>query len=182
MIVSLFGDISYHGVGFLILVNNGIGYKVILPEDAAQEIQGTVTLYTHEVIRDSERELFGFLSIDALTLFWKLVSVSGVGPRTAQKIVFSHQTEKVKERIMAGDLAFLTSVPGIGKKTAQKIILELKGVLAQEPDVAVFDSDAVDALVGLGYSRKDAQEMLSGVEGETLEERIRGALRQRGAK
>lgn len=180
MMVLLLGEVLYHGVGFVIVVNGGVGYKVILPEDAAHGLHGVVTVYTHEVMRENERELFGFLSIGALELFWKLIGVSGVGPRTAQKIIFAHEIEKVKERIMAGDLAFLTSVPGIGKKTAQKIILELKGVLAQEPESAVFDTDAVDALVGLGYARKDAEKMLSSVEGQTTEERIRLALRAFG--
>ena len=95
MIVLLTGEVSYHGVGFAIVVNGGIGYKVILPEDHAHQMHGHVTIYTHEVIRENERELFGFLAVEALELFWKLVSVSGVGPRTAQKIVFSNQTDKV---------------------------------------------------------------------------------------
>jgi len=181
MIVTLHGLITHHGIGFVIVENAGIGYKVNVPEDQAHGLRGEVHLFTHEVMRESERELFGFLSVDGLELFWKLIGVSGVGPKSGQKIVFADDTEKVKDRIMAGDVSFLTSVPGIGKKTAQKIIIELKGALAQEPDVATFDADAVEALVGLGYSRKDAQEMLSGVEGETIEDRIRAALRAKGS-
>ncbi len=78
---------------------------------------------------------------------------------------------------MSGNLAFLTGVPGIGKKTAQKIILELKGVLADPEQVASVDSDAVDALVALGYSKKDAEQTIAGVEGKSTEERVRQALR-----
>ena len=173
----LTGEVIYHGLGFLIISNQGIGYKVILPEDAAHGLRGMVTLYTHEVIRDSERELFGFRDVVSLELFWKLISISGVGPRIAQKIVFSGVVEKVKERIMAGDLAFLTTIPGVGKKTAQKIILELKGALAQEPDASVFDQDAIGALMGLGYSNRDAEQILSQVQADTTEERIRLALK-----
>ncbi len=178
MIVSLKGSVIHHGVGFVIIENAGIGYRVQVPEDRAHQLHGDVFLYTHEVIRESERELFGFLTVEALELFWKLIHVSGVGPKSAQKIVFTNQTEKVKERIMAADLSFLTSVPGIGKKTAQKIILELKGVLAQEPVILTADQDALEALVALGYPRKTAEQALAGLdEQETTEGRIRTALK-----
>lgn len=177
MIASLRGKVIYHGLGFVIVENNGVGYRIILPEDRAHGLQGDVFLYTHEVIREDEHELFGFLSVLALELFWKLRSVSGVGPKSAQKIVFASDVEKVKERIMAGDIAFLTSVPGIGKKTAQKIILELKGVLAQEPEISVADQDALEALIALGYARKEAQQALEGLEDQTTGEKIRAALK-----
>ena len=172
------GQLLYHGIGYLIVERDGIGYKVTVPEDKAHGFAGEVKLYLHETVRDSERELFGFESILQLELFWKLVGVSGVGPRSAQKIVFSNKIDQVKSRIMAGDLASLTDVPGIGKKTAQKIILELKGALADEPDTASLDQDAIEALVGLGYSRRDAEAALSGIEAEGTEDRIRAALKR----
>jgi Holliday junction DNA helicase RuvA len=150
---------------------------VTLPEDAAHGLSGEVTVFTHEVIRESERELFGFLSLSSLELFWKLINISGVGPKSAQKIVFAGSVDEVKGNIMKGNLSFLTDIPGIGTKTAQKIILELKGALAEEPSVAAFDADAIEALVGLGYSRKQAEDALSGLEAETTEERIRAALK-----
>jgi Holliday junction DNA helicase RuvA len=177
MIVSLCGIVVYHGIGFVIVENAGVGYKVNIPEDRAHALRGQVHLFTHEVIRESERELFGFLRVETLELFWKLISVSGVGPKSGQKIVFADETEKVKERIMAGDISFLTNVPGIGKKTAQKIILELKGALAQEPEVSVFDEDAVEALVALGYGRKQVEQAMAGLQEETTEGKIRSALK-----
>lgn len=180
MIVSIDGIVTYHGLGFVVIETGGVGYKIVLPEDIAHAQHGQIRFYTHEIIRDPDHELFGFMSIEALELFWKLINVSGVGPRTAQKIVFVDVVEKIKERIMAGDLLFLTNVPGIGKKTAQKIILELKGALVQEPELSVFDTDAVEALISLGYQRKDAERVLSGVSGDTIEERIRAALKMLG--
>ena len=177
MIVSLQGHVIYHGIGFVIVENVGIGYKIVVPEDRAHEMQGDVFLYTHEVIREDSHDLFGFFTMDALELFWKLTNVSGVGSKSAQKIVYAAEVEKIKERIMSADISFLTNVPGIGKKTAQKIILELKGVLAQEPIVSVIDQDTIDALVGLGYSCKQAEQVLDGLEGETAEDRIRAALK-----
>jgi Holliday junction DNA helicase RuvA len=178
MITTLHGKIKFHGVGFVIVEVAGVGYRVNVPEDRAHELSGEVTLFTHEVQREDQHELFGFLSLEALELFWKLISVSGVGPKVGQKIVFANSIEKVKEKIMKGDLTFLTDIPGIGKKTAQKIILELKGVLVDDTVRPMgFDNDAIEALVGLGYPRRQAEDVLSGLEAETTEDRIRGALK-----
>jgi Holliday junction DNA helicase RuvA len=99
------------------------------------------------------------LSLEALALFWKLIAISGVGPRVGQKIAFAGAVGDVKAAIMAGKVEFLTDIPGIGTKTAQKIILELKGALAGEPASSV-DPDALEALLGFGYTRKQAEEAL----------------------
>lgn len=177
MIARIEGTVVAHGVGFLIVSCQGLGYKIQMPEHAAHELSDAVILFTHEVQRDDGRELFGFTSLAQLELFWQLIGVSGIGPKGSQKIVFSGSVDRVCERIMAGDVAFLSAVPGIGKKTAQKIILELKGVLAEEVTGAALDADAVQALVGLGYQRRRVEEVLAGVEGKTTEARVRGALR-----
>lgn len=186
MMAYIQGRILYHGVGYVIVENggstgsppSGLGYKVTIPESAAHEIQNPATLYLHEAQRDDGRELFGFASMTQLELFWKLIAVSGVGPKSAQKIVYSDAVDQVKAKIMAGNLAALMDVPGVGKKTAQKIILELKGVLVEEPGVMGLDRDAVEALVGLGYSRRDAEAALSGIEEGDTETRIRVALKR----
>ena len=187
MIVKLKGTVSYWGKDFIFLDVGAIGYKLVVPDFAVPKFSGgagpgsagqeEITLYTHEINRDDAHELFGFSDIDALELFWKLISISGVGPRGAQKIVFAGTGSEVREKIMDGDLGFLQSVPGIGKKTAQKIILELKGVLAEtdEPMTNV-DEDAVEALIGLGYKRKEAVRVIEGLEGST-EEKIKKALK-----
>lgn len=172
------GSVLFHGVGYLLVECHDVGYKIMMPESVAHEFQGEVTLYLHEVTRDDGKELFGFRSVLELEFFWKLISVSGVGSKSAQKIVFSDAVDRVKAKIMAGDLAALTDVPGIGKKTAQKIILELKGVLVEEPGVAVIDADAIEALIGLGYIRRDAEAALNGLEQVTTDDRIRAALKR----
>lgn len=178
MITTLHGKIEYHGIGFVVVEVGGVGYKVNLPEDRVHELTGEVLVYIHEVQREDQHELFGFLSMEALHLFWKLTNVSGVGPKVGQKIVFASSVEKVKEKIMKGDIAFLTDIHGVGKKTAQKIILELKGVLVEDIGRPVgFDNDAVEGLVGLGYPRRQAEDVLAGLEGETTEDRIRAALK-----
>ncbi len=180
MIAKVSGSVIYHGVGFVIVDCGDLGYKVNLPEDVAHGQSGDVTFFTHEVIREDQRELFGFLTIDALELFWRLTSVSGVGPRSGQKIVFAGPVARAKENIMKGNVAFLTDVPGIGTKTAQKIILELKGMLADEPSKSSVDPDALEALVGLGYPRKQAEDVLAMIDAESSEERVTKALKMMG--
>ncbi|MBI2473790.1 Holliday junction branch migration protein RuvA [Candidatus Uhrbacteria bacterium] len=178
MMAFIQGTVLHQGLGYLLVECGGIGYKITLPETVAYSIQQQVTFFLHEVLRDNERELFGFASIAQLELFWKLIAVSGVGPRSGQKIVFSDQTDHIKAKIMAGDVVSLTHVPGIGKKTAQKIILELKGALAEEPMASSADLDAVEALIGLGYSRRDAQAALLELDDLDTESRIRAALKR----
>jgi Holliday junction DNA helicase RuvA len=180
MIAKLTGQIVYRGDGFVVVECGGIGYKVTLPDEVARGQGGTVSFFTHEAIRDDQRELFGFLSADALELFWRLTSVSGVGPRSGQKIVFSAPVARVKESIMKGDVAFLTAVPGIGTKTAQKIVLELKGELADDPAALSVDADALAALESLGYPRKQAEDVLAMIDAATSEERVTKALRMMG--
>ena len=180
MITTLTGIITYHGIDFVIIEVDGLGYRVFLTADQATGLSGETTLFTHEVVRDTERELYGFFSMAALELFWKLIAVSGVGPKVGQKIITANDVEQVKERIMAGDLSFLTSIPGVGKKTAQKIILELKGALTEDIPSSVLDEDAVEALVSLGIKRSQARDILGSVEAESTDERIRAALKMLG--
>ena len=177
MIITISGTVAHRGKNFVIISCQGIGYKVIWPENAVAILSGAVTLYTHEVQREDGRELFGFLTMAALELFWKLLEVSGVGPRNAQKIIFAAPVEEVRANIMKGNLAFFTEISGVGTKRAQKIILELKGVLVDGDSGTSVDRDAVEALIGLGYQRRQAEEALRGIEGESTEDRIRSALK-----
>lgn len=174
------GDVIYQGVNFVVIQTGGLGYKVFLPEQIVFSTKGRVTFFTHEVIRDSERELYGLTSMHALELFWRLISVSGVGSKSAQKIVYAEEIGSVKQKIQNGDLTFLTSVQGIGKKTAQKIVLELKGVFVEDEIGGGFDEDAISALQALGYSRRDSEQILSTVQAETTEERVVQALKMLG--
>lgn len=179
MISILHGTVTYHGPGFLFLMVQDVGYKVTLPESVAHGLSGEITLYIHEAVRDDGHELFGFTTIAALELCWKLIDVNGVGPKMAQKIVYGGRSvEEVTEKVMNGDVGFLSTIPGVGKKTAQKIILELQGKLVDTPSPLV-DEDALVALMGLGYAKLQVEEVLKGMEG-TTDEKIRSALKMLG--
>ncbi len=178
MIALLAGSVIHRGDGYILLRSGDIGYRVFMPDPVAQTLPERATVYIHEVVREDGRELFGFPAVEHLELFWRLIGISGIGPKGAQKIIFAGPFERVKQSLATGDLAFLTAVPGIGKKTAQKIILELKGVLAEEEAAAgSVDEEAIQALLGLGYVKKEAQEALEQVEGVSTEARVRGALK-----
>ncbi len=179
MIAMLKGTVAFRGNGFLIVDVAGVGYKVTMPEMLIRALPSEVMLYTHEVQRDDGRELFGFENMNTLELFWRLTTVSGVGPKSAQKIANAGTVDVVKSHIMKGDVAFLSAVPGIGKKTAQKIILELSGIIAEEGDASTGsgqNGEEIDALMGLGYTRKQADDALKDTKG-SVEDRIRAALK-----
>ncbi len=178
MISMLTGTVAHHGVGFVILNVHGVGYNVTIPEAVAHGLSGEITLFTHHVTRDDGPELFGFTTLHGLELCAKLCDVNGVGPKIAQKIVYGGRSiEEVIEKVTMGNVEFLSGIPGVGKKTAQKIILELQGKLVEAPGSRV-DEEALTALMGLGYSKLQAEEALSGLDPlASSEEKIRGALK-----
>ena len=179
MISMLTGTIAHHGLGCVILTVAGVGYRVTLPESVAHGLSGEVTLYTHHAIRDDGQELFGFTTLSGLELCAKLCDVNGVGPKMAQKIVYGGRSvDEVIEKVTKGDVEFLSTIPGVGKKTAQKIILELQGKLVEVP-TSVVDDEALTALMGLGYSKMQAEGALSELGKELgAEDLIRAGLKR----
>ena len=181
MISYIKGTIIRKGGNWVILENQGIGYKIYLGESAvfAAKLNEPAAYWTHEQVREDGREIFGFNTPDELELFWEIITVSGVGPKTGLMIIGAAKAEVVKKWIDNGDVAALSSIHGVGKKTAQKMILELKGKLME---AGAGSDEATDALVGLGYSRDEAREALVGIEGDSMEERVKAALKRLGRR
>lgn len=176
MIRFLEGDVMDISEDGAVIFAAGIGYAVA-PVGMQLLRDQHVRLWIHDLVREDRRELYGFESKDTLEVFEKLIEISGIGHKLAQKMLSTHKPEEIIRRIVAEDIAFLTSLPGIGKKTAQKIILELKGVLVQdEAPIQEVDTDVIDALVSLGYPKKDALDVLPALEGSSTEGKIRHAL------
>lgn len=180
MISSLKGLVTYVGDDALVLENAGIGYEVSVPTPVISAVKTgqTLSLHTLEYIRETSRELYGFADRDGLKLFRKLISVSGVGPKTALLLLSIGTTDVVRKAIADGDLSRLTSVPGVGKKTAQKIVLELKGSLEHLDDKLRTTDDVIEALVSLGYSRAEARDTMQTIPATVVstEDRMRAAL------
>ncbi|NQV12048.1 Holliday junction branch migration protein RuvA [Candidatus Uhrbacteria bacterium] len=186
MIMRLHGTVIDNGVDWMLIDVGGVGYRV----DAALALTSQfrkgdeATVWTHEIIRDDKRSIFGFANKDDLELFWKLITVNGVGPKVAQKILGVCPAEEVRRNVAEGSAEFLTKVPGVGKKTAQKIVLELHGSINLDDITDVYaaasieDKEIIDALTSLGYAPREARDMAASLpEGlKTIEEKIKAVL------
>lgn len=161
MIGKLQGIVDHIGDGFVIIMVNGVGYKVFCPEYLTHK--STVSLWIETVVREDSIRLFGFTSLSQNELFNQLTSVSGVGPKVAMAILGTLKTDVLLSAIATGDAKTISSAPGVGKKVAEKVILELKGkVSSVNFDMGGGDnnlSDLLSALESLGYRRIDIIEM-----------------------
>jgi len=181
MISWINGTVIRKGENWLIVDVSGLGYRVFASPSIvlSAKLGEPLALWTHEQQRDDGREFYGFATPDELEFFWKLITVSGVGPKMGLTIVGASNLNAVKKWIDQGNIAALSEIHGVGKKTAQKIVLELKGKLAEADSGG---DEAADALVGLGYSRDEARSAVSGIEGATVEERVKAALKRLGRR
>ncbi len=189
MIAFLRGKIISQNNSFLIVEVNNIGYKVFVNQNLLNQIKvgNQIELYTHQYVREDFLDLYGFISQDELEMFELLLSVSGVGPKSALGVLSVASINDLKRTIAAGDPSLLVKVSGIGKKTAERIVLELREKVDSFVDRkkmsntynTVASSDEIDALMALGYSLSQAREALSRVDPSVKDsgERIKQALR-----
>ncbi len=175
MIAYLEGTVRGVESDAVIVLAGGVGYRVFLC-GAFPEVGETVSYEIYDHIREDRRDLFGFKTTTSRDLFLAMIAISGIGPKLGQKVLRHYPAETLLEILHQGDLARLTVIPGVGKKVAQKILLELKGVLVEEGGEAPIDGETLDALVSLGYLRRDVESILPTLTGKTTEAKIREAL------
>jgi len=164
---------------------NGVGYKVFTTTETALDavLDKPITLWTHLSVRENALDLFGFKDKESLGVFELLITISGIGPRTALGILNVASIEMLEQAVSENDTSYLTRVSGIGKKNAEKIVLELQGkLISSSKDRGVHlraEGDALEALVSLGYSEREARESLKKVpkEIENTSERVKQALK-----
>ena len=184
----------------IVMTAAGLGMRLMCSMNtlsALPQAGAECTLYAHMSVREDAMELFGFLKQEERDMFRRLISVSGVGPKTALDVLGSMPLSDLRLAILTGDAAALSRAKGIGKKTAQRLSLELTDKLAQDAlsgtagldDMAVVSSvdapvqdaisEAMLALKSLGYTPQEAANALKGVKGQadTADELIRLALR-----
>ncbi len=187
MIASLEGIVTEKGDDHLVILVGGIGIKVFVTAELSQkaELHKKMGMRTNLVVREESLTLFGFESEEERNMFALLLSVSGVGPRTALATLSSCSLDTLKRAVINEQPELLNHIPGVGKKTAQGIVLHLHGKIEGERtftrsgDIEV-DNDVIAALTGLGYSVVEAQAALQMMPEDTpldLEERIRTALK-----
>jgi Holliday junction DNA helicase RuvA len=167
-----------------------LGYRLFITNTALSKLQentDTVKVFTYPYQRENTQELYGFLTSEELELFEMLITVSGVGPKSALTLIDEIPFDTLVASVMKGEDSPLRRVSGIGNKTAQKIIIELKSKIASlataSTNVASAmvseDMDLIEALKGLGYSSYQAREALKKVPQEIkgVEKRIGEALK-----
>jgi holliday junction DNA helicase RuvA len=191
MISYLSGTIKFKYSTSITLLTSGVGYKVFVPADimTASKIDDSVELFIHTHVKEDALDLYGFTDSDSLMLFELLIGVSGIGPKTALNIFSNGKSEKIKEAIVKGDVAFFTSVPRLGTKNAQKIIIELRGKLGSIGSFDVLSDsgetrEIIEALRSFGfkdYEAKEALKNLKDFEGD-VEAKIKQALKYLGGK
>jgi Holliday junction DNA helicase RuvA len=189
MIALISGTVAVRRSDHVVIDCGGVGYRLAVSSETLRHVQAVgndVLLHAHLVVRDDALALYGFASEEERELFLMLLGVQSVGPKVALAVLSGGPPRELLAAIAAGDVARFQAVPGIGKRTAERIIVELRekvGVsLPDVGDVVIRRGDdprslAREALLGLGYTAVEADELLDGAGGDTPEELIAGALR-----
>jgi Holliday junction DNA helicase RuvA len=166
MIGRLEGRLHRVDPGTVVIDVGGVGYLVSTTLRAFQSLANndSATLWIHTQVRDDAIVLFGFPERNELEAFEKLISVAGVGPRIALAVLSALTASELAATVESGDLARLQRTPGVGRKTAERILLELKDRLVSAAGgTDNRRTDAVSALVNLGYSQRDATRSVDAV-------------------
>lgn len=164
---------------------NGIGYNVKISASTAALVPGLgeeVKMYTYTLVREDAFSLYGFLTRDDLEIFKKCITVNGIGPKGALAILSVMDADTLRFAIMSGDAKAIAKAPGIGSKTAERLILDLKDKVSIEDtfvskETALYQggkgakdspaiSEAIEALVALGYGHTESAKAVKSVEGK----------------
>ena len=188
MIAHLRGKLLAKHPNQAIVEIGGVGYDVIISVPTFSDLPAAgadVALHIHTHVREDLIALYGFLRPSEKTLFEKLITVSGIGPKLAITILSGMAADEMVGAIRSNDVARLTRIPGIGKKTAERMVLELRDKLpasgAPTTATAVLNAveeDVLSALVNLGYQRAAAEKALAAVakDGQSFDQMFRSVL------
>jgi len=191
MIGSLRGKLIFKQAPAIILECNGVGYDVETPMSTFFELPAVgdeLFLFTHLVVREDAQILYGFATDTERVLFRSVLKVRGIGAKIALAILSAMSVSGFNQCIEYEDIVALSKIPGIGKKTAERLIIEMRdridksvsgGVVKLKPEQSA-KSEAVDALVALGYKPVEVTKLVGklDIEGQSAEDIIRLALRQ----
>jgi holliday junction DNA helicase RuvA len=190
------GVLKYRGNDYLVVDVSGIGYRINTSLNTLNQtgsLEETIKVYTYMYVREDQISIYGFSTKEELSIFEKLISVSGVGPKAALALLSAISPSKFSLAVITNDAKTLTKAQGIGGKTAQRIILELKDKLKKDTidfmnatDVDLKQSqnavisEAVNALIVLGYAVLESNETVAGVyqEGKSVEDIIKECLKK----
>ena len=187
MIGSIKGNIILKTEKYLIVEANGVGYKIYVSPEAlskTKKIGEEIALWTHLAVREDALDLYGFIDRIEQDFFEMLLSVSGIGPRSALGILGVATIDTLRRAISTSDISYLTKISGIGRKTAEKIVIELRDkVTVEKSDTSLQgELDALEALKALGYSQNEARDALKETTATTTNAKIKEALKILGSK
>lgn len=194
MIGSLRGTLAAKHAPQIIVECHGVGYEVETPMSTFLALPGVgedILLHTHLLVREDAQILFGFSSLEERSLFRLLLKISGVGAKMGLAILSTMSVSDFQRCVEYEDAATLVRIPGVGKKTAERLIIEMRDKIDKAPvepgatrvaAVANPRSEAVDALIALGYKAGEVNKLIGNldVDGKSAEDIIRLALRQVG--
>ena len=203
MLAYVKGILVQKQIGYVVIDVGGLGYKVFMSEPSIEEIGNIgdeVKVHTYYRVSEDDISLFGFNTQEELRMFELLISVSGIGAKTAIAMLACIEPSQFAIAVISNDIDTLKKIPGVGPKSAQRIVLELKDKMKKEQQIAeltnasleqkskikkviVADSkvqEAIDALQVLGYSKKDVEKALEQIDTAELkvEDIIKKALRE----
>lgn len=173
MFAYIKGSLEMKSNGYIVIDINGLGYKVFMSQnniDTIGELHDIIKVFTYVKVREDDISIFGFKTQEELKMFELLISVSGVGAKSALVMLSCIEPSDFAIAVISNDVKVLTKVPGIGNKSAQRIILELKDKLKEEQleeklkdsskklkDNSENINEAISGLMVLGYSKKDIE-------------------------
>lgn len=173
----LSGNIEEVKPHYVVVDVNSIGYKIRIPVSHAARIKQNEKqkFYTALIVREPDMSLYGFLTVQERELFLNLLSVSGVGPKLALALIGHLSIEDFHDLAVQEDITKLKLVPGVGKRTAERLLVELKnkfakglpeelkGITLNKEPMSTQSSEAIDALMSLGYQAKDAHKAIKNI-------------------
>ncbi len=196
MISHLKGVLEHVDKAHLVVDVGNVGYHVHVSSGTLNRLPKVgekIHLFTYQVVREDDISLYGFMTKEERNLFALLLTVSGIGPKGSMSIISAFPIDKLVTAITQGNVDLISTVPGVGKKTAQKLVIELKEKVAKAYAIKPSDmaigmggdepivSDAISALIALGYSPKEARLAIlkSGIDlsSQNVEEIIKQALK-----
>ncbi|MQS52910.1 Holliday junction branch migration protein RuvA [Companilactobacillus mishanensis] len=183
MFEYLNGTITYIDPAYVAIDVNGVGYKVHAANPYRYEENQAAKIYVEQIVRDNEQSLYGFYDLNEKHIFLNLISVSGIGPKSALAILAGQDHSGLIQAIENNDVKFLTKFPKIGKKTAQQIILDLSGKFTAEGQMTLGEApiplsngnespelmDGLAALQSLGYSTREIAKIKDQLKAENLD-------------
>jgi len=182
MISHLNGKLEHIDQNHVVLEVGSVGYHVNVPAAVLSrlpKVGEAVKLFTIQVVRENDISLYGFITKEERALFNLFLSVSGIGPKLALALISGFPLDRLVSAIAQGDTGLLSSISGIGRKTAERIVIELKEKVSKAYAIKPSDmaggiqgdnaliSDAISALIALGYSPREARQVILKVNLET---------------